>query len=133
VRAVLDANVLVSALLSRGGAPALLVERWLMGDFELVVSELLLAEVDRTFAAPKLRRRVTGDIAAEFVSTLRGLAEFVTDPETAPPVRSRDPGDDYLVALAASARATLVSGDAHLLELQEAIPVLSPREFLDTL
>ena len=55
------------------------------------------------------------------------------DPEVAPPVRSRDPGDDYLVALAAAARATLVSGDAHLLELRDAIPVLSPREFPDTL
>jgi len=57
----------------------------------------------------------------------------VPDPEVAPPVRSRDPGDDYLVALAAAARATLVSGDAHLLELRDAIPVLSPREFPDTL
>ena len=133
MRAVLDANVLVSALLSRQGSPAQLVERWLLGDFELVVSDLLLLEVERTFAASKLRDRVAVDVAGELVATLRDLAELVPDPTGSPPVHSRDPGDDYLVALAAAARATLVSGDTHLLELREAIPVLSPREFLDAL
>jgi len=44
----------------------------------------------------------------------------------------RDPKDDYLIAAAASAHATLVTGDAHLLELERSIPVLSPRVFLDS-
>jgi predicted nucleic acid-binding protein len=48
-------------------------------------------------------------------------------------VRSKDPGDDYLIALAASERALLVSGDGHLLDLREQIPVYSPREFLKLL
>jgi predicted nucleic acid-binding protein len=46
---------------------------------------------------------------------------------------SLDPKDDYLIAAAAAARATLVSGDADLLELEGSIPVLSPRVFLDSL
>jgi len=50
VRAVLDPNVLVSALLSRSGAPAQIVARWLRGEFELVLSELLLAELGRALA-----------------------------------------------------------------------------------
>lgn len=133
MRAVFDANVLVSAVLSRTGAPALLVERWLFGEFELVVSELLLAEVERTLPSPKLRTRVAPEIASGFLAILRELAENVADPPGVPPVRSRDPGDDYLVALAAAERVPLVSGDAHLLDLRAAIPVLAPREFLDTL
>jgi predicted nucleic acid-binding protein len=54
----------------------------------------------------------------------------VADPAEPPPTRSADPGDDYLIALAASERAVVVSGDKHLLALAEAIPVYAPREFI---
>jgi predicted nucleic acid-binding protein len=53
------------------------------------------------------------------------------DPEDAPSTRSRDPGDDYLIALAEREQAVLVSGDHHLLELEAQIPVFSPAAFLD--
>lgn len=125
--------MLVSALLSRDGAPAGLVERWLLGEFEVVVSERLLAEVERTLASPKLSRRVARDVAEEFCGLLRDLGELCPDPETGPLIRSRDPGDDYLIALAAAAHASLVSGDGHLLDLGGTIPVLTPRAFLDSL
>jgi putative PIN family toxin of toxin-antitoxin system len=133
VQAVLDANVLVSALLSSSGTPATLMERWLLGEFELVVSERLLDEVERTLARPKIRARIPADTALEFISVLRSLADIRVDPAATPTVRSRDPADDYLIALAAAERATLVSGDAHLLDLRTEIPVVSPREFLDSL
>ena len=43
---------------------------------------------------------------------------------------TRDPDDDYLVALARAARGVLVSGDRHLLEAHVAdVEILSPREF----
>ncbi len=48
-------------------------------------------------------------------------------------LRSEDPGDGYLLALAARERAPLVTGDAHLLALADRVPVFSPREFLDKL
>jgi len=48
-------------------------------------------------------------------------------------VHSRDPDDDYLIALASAHRAALVSGDKHLLALEGEIPVFSPRAFLDLL
>ena len=40
------------------------------------------------------------------------------------------PDDDYLIALAHSRDAALVSGDRHLLELAGKIPVFSPVDFL---
>jgi putative PIN family toxin of toxin-antitoxin system len=133
VRAVLDPNILVSALLSRAGAPAQLLARWLAGEFELVVSEQLLAELEQVFLYPKLRRRIRAEDAADFVAALRRPATLAGDPPVAPPRRSSDPGDDYLVALAASERAALVSGDQHLLELADELPVYSARRFLETL
>lgn len=134
MRALLDVNVLVAALLSRTGSPARLLGRWLEGEFELVVSERLLDELERTLARPKLRRLLAEDEISAFLELLRGgLAERVEDPETASSVQSRDPKDDYLIAAAGSAHATLVTGDADLLELSAAIPVVSPRAFLESL
>jgi uncharacterized protein len=132
VRAVLDVNVLIAALLSRTGAPAQVVSRWLAGEFELVVSETLLAELERALAYRKLRARVTPEDAAEFVSFLRRTADHASD-RSAPPRRSVDPRDDYLLALAEGAEAMVVSGDQHLLELAGRFPVRSPCEFLEVL
>lgn len=133
MRAVLDANVLVSALISRTGAPARLVESWLAGELELVVCEALLAELERALAYPKVQERIAPADAERFVLVLRELAELVPDPEKAPSVRSSDPGDDYLLALAAREHAQIVSGDEHLLSLRDRIPVASPRQFLERL
>jgi predicted nucleic acid-binding protein len=48
-------------------------------------------------------------------------------------VRSADSGDDYLIALASSQSAALVSGDKHLLNLADQMPAFSPRQFLNLL
>ena len=133
MRAVLDANVLVSALLSVSGAPARLLERWLTGDFDLVLSQTLLVEVERTLASAKIRGRVAAADAASFLALLRELAEVVPDADDPPPLRSRDAEDDYLLALAARERVLLVTGDADLLALANRAPVLAPREFLGRL
>ena len=67
------------------------------------------------------------------VAWLAEGATLVEDPPEEPPIRSLDPGDDYLLAVAAGQRAALVSGDAHVLALAGRIPAYSPREFLDLL
>lgn len=132
MRAVLDPNVLIAALLSRSGAPAQIVARWLDGAFELIVSESLLAELERGLGYPKVRRRVGPSEAVAFVSLLRRGAILAVDPST-PARGSADPGDDYLLALAESQHGVLVSGDRHLLSLGDELPIQSPRAFLDTL
>jgi putative PIN family toxin of toxin-antitoxin system len=133
VRAVVDPNVVISGLLSPAGAPARVLVAWTEGRFELVVSPLLVAELERALAYPKLRRRIAPEDATAAVRWLRAGATLVDDPADAPPVHSEDPGDDYLIALAADQRAAIVSGDAHLLKLAGRIPVYSPRDFLAVL
>lgn len=133
MRAVVDANVFVSAALSSEGAPAGVLLAWQEGRFELVVSPLLLAELERVLAYPKVSRRIPAADATELLEWVERLATVVSDSPEPPPRRSSDPGDDYLLALAAQERAALVSGDAHLLALAEELPVFSPRAFLDFL
>jgi putative PIN family toxin of toxin-antitoxin system len=132
VRAVLDPNILIAALLSPQGAPCQLVSRWLSGEFELVVSDALLAELERALTYPKLRRRISGSEAAQFATLLHHGAILAPDPPK-PGHRSADPDDDYLLALAESERAVLVSGDQHLLALAGDLPIHSARAFLDSL
>lgn len=132
-RAVLDPNILISALLSPGGTPARLLASWLAGDFELVVSNRLFAELERALAYRKLRSRISSQDARALVELLGGGAEVTLDPPEPPPVRSSDPGDDYLLALAAGSDAALVSGDRHLLDLSGQLPIFSAQAFLELL
>jgi putative PIN family toxin of toxin-antitoxin system len=125
LRFVLDVNVLVSAPLSKGGAPARLITHWLEGGFELVVSEELMAELTRTLRYPKLREQIPEDDAAEFVDFLRSNASIGPD-TSSPPRVSSDPGDDYLISLATTSSSILVSGDRHLLALAPGMPIHSP-------
>jgi putative PIN family toxin of toxin-antitoxin system len=132
LRAVLDVNVLVSGLLSRAGAPGRLIALWLGGAFELVVSEALLTELDRALAYPKLREHIGREDAAAFIDLLRSTASMFADAERADHV-SRDPGDDYLVALATASASILVSGDNDLLVLAAELPIQPPPAFLGLL
>jgi putative PIN family toxin of toxin-antitoxin system len=133
VRAILDTNVLISAILSPRGSPARLLLAWEAGAFELVVSPALLAELARALAYPKLARLIPPTDADAFVAWIARSAVLAADPGTAPSVRSADHGDDYLVALAVAERAVLVSGDRHLIVLADRLPVRIPADFLASL
>ena len=132
MRVVLDVNVLVSALLSRAGAPGRLLALWLEGAFELVVSEELLTELGRALAYPKLRAYISREDAAAFIELLRATASVFVDPDH-PDHISSDQGDDYLLALAKASASILVSGDGHLLALAPKLPIQAPGAFLKSL
>lgn len=132
MRAVLDPNVLIAAVLSRSGPPALVLRAWLDGRFELIVSEALLTELERALGYRKLAARISAEERASFIVLLQTGARLTDDPEDVPRVSS-DPGDDYLVALAHSQQAVLVSGDQHLLTLADRMPIMNPRAFLESL
>ena len=129
MRAVVDVNVLISGALSAKGPSAEILRASRDGKFELVVSESLLAELTRTLAYPKLRKRIPPEKAAAFANWVRDHGSVADDPASPPPVGSRDPDDDYLLALAIDRRAYLVTGDKDLLVLSHNLPILTPAEF----
>jgi putative PIN family toxin of toxin-antitoxin system len=133
VRAVLDSNVVISGAISPRGTPADILRSLTGGEFELIASQMLLSELERALAYPKLRSHISESDAADLVRWVADSASAVVDPDTDPPVHSRDPDDDYLIVLASAHRAALVSGDKDLLALEGRIPVFSPRAFLDLL
>lgn len=132
LRVVVDVNVFVAALLSPRGVPARVIRGWTDGEYQLVVSPLLLSELEQVIRRPKFRRSIREAEITGLLSALAEDAECVADP-AAQPGLTADPDDDYLVALARSADADcIVSGDVHLLEMDDPRPpVLQPRAFLE--
>lgn len=131
MRAVLDPNVVVSAVLSSQGTPARVLIEWLGGGFELLISEKLIRELERVLSYPRIRKRITEEEAQELIELLVRRALHAADPPEPPSKPSSDPGDDYLIALAEAQSAVLVSGDGHLLKLSRDLPIYSPKDFLN--
>ena len=133
IRAVLDTNVLVSALLF-GGPPSQLVPAWQAASFHPVISTPILDEYLRVLAYPKFRltaEDITGLLEEEllpFVETTRSKG--------APVELARDPDDAKFIEYAlAAAVPWIVSGDSDLLDLGrvESVRIVSVSAFLDHL
>jgi putative PIN family toxin of toxin-antitoxin system len=113
LRAVLDTNVYVSALLSRNlNSPAKeILKRWLNEEFTVLVCNALIAEVLEKLTA----RGMDEARLAEFVALLEVATENVKiEPESAPRIVQFDPDDDVIVACAVTGKADyLVTYDRH--------------------
>jgi len=135
MRVVLDANVLVSALLLENSLPARLITAWRRGAFTLVSAELQFDELRRATRYPKIRERLRPALAGSLVNELRSVAEVV---ENLPFIDfSPDPFDNFLLAIAEAGQAGyLVSGDRRgLLDLERhgACRIVTARGLLETL
>lgn len=137
MRALLDANVLISAVIRPGGTPGLVVAALLeRGAFELVLSPHLVAEVEAALRLRKLRRYLLEPAEALlWLADLAALADLADDTGRAQGV-CRDPADDAVLSAAIEGRAdVVVTGDDDLLSLEayEGIAIVTPRTFLELL
>ncbi len=142
MRAVIDTNVWVSALLNSRGAPARVRSAFVAGLFTLILSEPLLAELEDVLNRPRIRDKygLRPDEIAEFLDLLRTHAEVV---EVVGAVRlCRDPDDDIVVETAMRGQANvLVTRDDDLKGVEElrialatiGIAVVTVQQFLDML
>jgi len=137
LRAVLDANVFVSAAIHPDGPPGRIIEQFLRADaFTLVLSEAIVDEIMRALEYPKVRRYMQPGLnPALWMEDLVVLADLVPDPSPVSGV-SKDPDDDKYLAAAIAGRApVVVSGDPHLLTVgeYEGVRIVTPRAFLNLL
>lgn len=140
LRAVIDTNIWVSALLNPTGAPSRVLDAFIRRAFTSVTCELLLDELDAVLARPRIARKY--EIAAadrmEYVDLLR-LGSIVV-PINGSVQLCRDPDDDAVIESAVQGKAdVLVSRDDDLKNAREVITfldevgvqVLTVQKFLD--
>ena len=132
--AVLDTNVIVSALISPRGAPAQIYRAWQNGRFTYVSSPPLLDELARALSYPRVRKYLawTGEERGEFLEALAYAGKLVI-PNIQLRVIDEDPDDNrVLEAAVAAAVSHIVTGDRHLLDLEayERVEIVSPARFL---
>lgn len=134
-RAVADPNVLVAAAITPRGLCGRLLEAAIDGRWRLVVSPQVVNELTEVLVREKFRRWLTDDEARRFAADVTHVADLVPDPPATLHRQTRDPDDEYLLALAGTADVVaLVLGDSHLTELANLDPpVLTPAAFLDRL
>ncbi len=136
-RAVLDANVFVSAAIRPEGPPGRILERFVRdAAFDLVLSPAIVQEVLRALAYPKVRKHIRSEIDLQlWFQGIAVLADLVAGDYQLQGV-SPDPDDDKYLAAAVEGRARLVvTGDPDLLDVREhaGVRIVSPRQFLDTI
>lgn len=132
---MLDTNVVLSALVFRGGLSARLRTAWQHGDCEPLVSKATAQELIRVLAYPKFR--LSPDEQQQLLADYLPYARSVRIPDPAPGIPAcRDPCDASFLHLAVAGKATaLVTGDLdlHALAGRVAFAVLAPAAFLETL
>lgn len=137
LRAVLDANVYVSAAIRPEGPPGRILERF-AGDaaFELVLSPAIVEEVLRALEYPKVRKHIRVEVdLGRWFRGIAVLADLVAGDYQLHGVSS-DPDDDKYLAAAVEGRALfVVTGDPDLLDIKElaGVRIVSPRQFLEVL
>lgn len=136
LRAVLDANVYVSAVLQPDGPPGRVIERFLRAAaLEVVLSPAIVDEVLRALAYSKVRKRIRGRIEPElWFEDIVMLADIVPDSRLSGVCD--DPDDDKYVAAALEGQAGfVVTGDQGLLALgeYEGVRIVTARAFLELL
>lgn len=133
IRVTLDTNVLGPGLIGETGAAARLTRLWSDGAFVLVVSDHILAELERSYTDPYFAARVPSERAAALVNVVRNNATVVELSAEVQGVATH-PEDDLVLATAISGEASvLCTRDKQLLKLRafEGIEILSPGEFLN--
>jgi putative PIN family toxin of toxin-antitoxin system len=110
MRVVRDTNVLISALISRGGWPDALYRSWRSGRFVLISSEAQFDEFRRVSRYPRLRRFLRPAAAGAMLNEIRLVAVLASPLPTVDV--SPDPADNFLLSMAQAGHADyLVTGD----------------------
>lgn len=134
-RIVLDANVIISALIRTDSAPGRILRAAIAEtEVRLVTSKPLLDELQAVLEYSRLQRylRMGKQDKQEFVILLEQIADPVNIADYPVTGLCRDPDDEAYIRTALAGRADyIVSGDSDLLALKAVhhIPVIPPAAF----
>lgn len=135
MRVVLDTNVYVSFLLTRGPTISHVLDAWEENTFTLLISPQVLAEIRRVLEYPHLKARIKPHEAKALLEALESDALMIEGNLALTGV-TPDPKDDMVIACGVEGKADyIVSGDPHLLKIKQYsdVQIVSPAEFVRVL
>ncbi len=130
MRVVLDTNVFISGVFF-SGPPFEILKAWLDKRIQIIISSEILQEYKRV--GEELMHRYPDIEITPILKSFSTKATSVSAPRLPHPV-CVDPDDDKFLACAAAGNAELIiSGDRHLLDINEfqGIKIVKPRTFVD--
>ena len=135
IRAVIDANVFVSALLTPGSNASAILDLVRANKVELLVSQSILAEIELVLQYPKLRKRhrMSPKQIREFLNAYAQISQITEEKIEVSAIKD-DPADDKYLACAIEGGANfIISGDHHLTDLKtyRGIRIVTPAAFLE--
>ncbi len=134
MRVFLDTNVLFSGLFSKRGAPGAIIDRFVAGEFDFLISEQVLQEV---IAA--LKDKAPAILPLLNLMLQNNPPEIVPDPERSMVIKWKGlltADDAVILAAAESARSDIfVTGDKHffkdpVLSIKAGLKIITPAEFV---
>lgn len=135
IQAVIDVNVLVSALIGPLGYSRRTLQAWGQGRLDLITAEGIITELDIKLQLPRITKRLPDPTTNRqwIIQLLRTQAQMIlVPPHECLPITG-DPEDDYVLATTRLSNAEyLVTGDQGLLELGEyaKAKIVSPRQLI---
>lgn len=136
-KAVLDSNVIVSAVIVSHGKPAQIVILARQGKFESILSPEILQEVRRILHRKHIQKRYhpTEQAIEDLLGVLNEISTLITV-QNVENVITTDPPDNIVLACAVEGGADyLVSGNLHFINLKEYrnVKMVTPAQFLEIL
>jgi hypothetical protein len=134
MRLVLDTNIYVSSLISGKGNPAKIVNWWLSGAFEVLVTQAIIDEILRVTGYERIQKKYAAvrENRLEFAALIADQAVWVEATEQIDVVAADESDNRYLECAVAGSAQYIVTGDVHLLDLKvhEGIRILTPAAFV---
>ena len=133
IRAVVDTNILVRAVIKPAGSVGPVLQRLRRREYSLLISRAMLDELIEVLNRPLLRRkyRLSEQVLRATIRLIVLRSEFIRPDRQI--TACRDPSDDKFLEVAVSGGAqVIVSGDEDRLILNpfDAIPIVPPDRFL---
>lgn len=127
--AVLDTNILVSALIRPDGPPVQVMAAVRIGDLLPVFNAAVLDEYERVLHRPRLQLDVAK--VRTMLGTIQTIGSAVPGELPAPPAGLPDPTDWPFIACALAAGCPVITGNARDFPAALGVRVMTAREWVE--
>jgi len=137
LKVILDTNIQISALLSRGGHCEEILRKCIEGELLLCSCNEILNELERVIRYPEIRRkhRLSEEKMKDYIEFQKEFSYLIEIPNNVNLVKAHPPDSIFLLCALEANADYIISGDNHLLGLKsyKSIRIITPKEFLDSL